>query len=93
MLDEEKEKSNVNLGFILKKSVMEASSSLTDEEFRELICGLFNYATKGVEPELNSKLAKIIFKMEKPSIDRNNEKWRMRSIIYNKKKNEESYVG
>lgn len=62
------------LGYILRENVMDASSDLTDAEFRKLIEGLFNYTLYGEIPNFEGTL-KIIFDMEKESIDYNNMRW------------------
>lgn len=64
-----------NLGYILKETVMTATSGMNDSEFRETITGLFNYAIKGVVPEFNDPLQKAIFLIEKPAIDYNVARW------------------
>ena len=70
-----------NLGYILKESIMDACAEMDDTKFRETITGLFNYATKGEEPQFNDPLQKAVFRMEQPSIDYNNKKWRDRAIV------------
>lgn len=79
-----------NLGYILKESVMTASKTMTDAEFRELITGFFNYAVYGTTPQFENVLSNAIFEMEKPSIDYNNKKWQDRGKAYsasNKREN------
>jgi hypothetical protein len=71
-----------NLGYILKESVMTASKTMTDAEFRELITGFFNYAVYGTVPQFENVLSTAIFEMEKPSIDYNNKKWQDREKVY-----------
>lgn len=80
MLDKDK---NKNLGFILKQSLVDASSTLNDSDFRKLVLALFKYATKNEEPELDNPTSNAIYLMEKPSIDKNNEKWRQRQAVFN----------
>lgn len=76
-----------NLGYILKQSVVDACSSMTDEEFRRTIIGLFDYATKGKVPSAMTPLQKVVFYMEKPSIDTNNEKWERKRIEFEREAN------
>lgn len=64
-----------NLGYILKRSVVSACEPMNDNEFRETIMGLFNYAVNGENPNFTTPLQNAVFIMEKPSIDRNNMKW------------------
>lgn len=69
-----------NLGYILKQSVMDATANaqLSDLQFRQLITGLFFYATKGEECFFRDAPLDAIFALEKPSIDANNKKWEKR---------------
>lgn len=78
-----------NLGYILKQSVIDACSHMSDAEFKETILGLFNYAANGISPNFESPLQKVVFDMEKPSIDYNNKKWESKR----KKVIEGTYVG
>ena len=64
-----------NLGYILKENVITSCEEMNDKEFRETITGLFRYAAYGEEPDFSTTLQKVVFKMEKPSIDYNNKKW------------------
>lgn len=67
-----------NLGYILKQSVIDACMHMSDKDFKDTILGLFNYAANGISPNFDTPLQKVIFDMEKPSIDRNNEKWEIK---------------
>lgn len=82
-----------NLGFILKEKVMDATSNMTDKEFRETITGLFQYAVTGKEPEFNSELQKTIFLFEKDAIDYNNSKWAERREPAKQLRNTKNYIG
>ena len=73
-----------NLGYILKQSVVDACSAMDDKEFRNTILGLFEYATKGIIPCSMTPVQKVVFYMEKPSIDKNNEKWEKKRQELNK---------
>ena len=64
-----------NLGYILKENVMTSCGEMSDKDFRDTITGLFRYAAYGEEPTFSTTLQKIVFSMEKPSIDYNNKKW------------------
>lgn len=77
-----------NLGYILKESVMSASKTMTDKEFRDLVTGLFNYSAYGEIPQFDSALANAIFEMEKPAIDYNLKKWQERSTLYDRNNND-----
>lgn len=81
-----KKKIMANLGYILKQSVMDASESLSSDDFSKLIKGLFNYAVYGEIPEFDGIL-KAIYEMEKPAIDYNNKKWQENSAKYKAMKN------
>ena len=76
-----------NLGLILKESVMNACTGMTDNEFRGLITGMFNYAAYGEEPDFSTALQRVVFMMEKPSIDYNNGKWERKRIELQKEAN------
>ena len=72
-----------NLGFILKESVMDAVKDMDDKDFRKTLTALFRYAVYGEEPTDDlSTVGKIVFKMERPSIDYNNKKWNERRLNY-----------
>ena len=73
-----------NLGFILKENVMAATAEMNDNEFRETITALFNYAVNGELPDDDklSMLGKIVFSMERPAIDNNLKKWEERRRNY-----------
>lgn len=72
-----------NLGYILKESVMSSCEGMDDKEFRDTITGLFRYAAYGEEPNFTTELQKVVFKMEKPSIDYNNSKWKAKKQEWN----------
>ena len=74
-----------NLGYILKESVMTSCEEMSDKDFRETITGLFRYAAYGEEPDFSTALQKVVFMMEKPSIDYNNGKWKERRRANNGK--------
>lgn len=76
-----------NLGLILKESVMNACTDMTDKEFRGLITGMFNYAVYGEEPKFEAPIQRVVFMMEKPSIDYNNGKWERKRIELQKEAN------
>ena len=78
-----------NLGYILKESVMAASKTMSDTEFRELITGLFNYGVYGEIPQFEGNLANAIFEMERPSIDYNIKKWHKRAAGHDTNNNNE----
>ena len=59
---------------------MSSCEGMSNKEFREMITGLFRYAAYGEEPNFSTPLQKIVFKMEKPSIDYNNKKWETRRM-------------
>ena len=77
-----------NLGLILKESVMNASTDMTGDEFKGLVTGMFKYAVYGEQPNFETALQKVIFEMEKPSIDYNNQKWELKKSAM---KSEEKY--
>lgn len=81
-----------NLGLILKESVMSACTDMTDKEFRGLITGMFNYAAYGEEPDFSTALQKVVFMMEKPSIDYNNGKWERKRIELERETNNHDRV-
>lgn len=83
-----KKKIMANLGYILKESVMSASKTMTDKDFRDLITGLFNYSAYGEIPQFDDALANAIFEMEKPAIDYNLKKWQERGTLYNRNSND-----
>lgn len=72
-----------NLGYILKESVMTSCEEMSDKDFRETITGLFRYAVYGEEPDFSTALQKVVFMMEKPSIDYNNSKWKAKREEWN----------
>lgn len=86
-----------NLGYILKQSVIDACMHMSDKDFKDTILGLFNYAANDVIPNFETPLQKVIFDMEKPSIDRNNEKWETKrkelGLPDPKKKVKGTYIG
>lgn len=83
-----------NLGLILKESVMNASAEMTGDEFKGLVTGMFNYAVYGEQPNFETTLQRVIFEMEKPSIDYNNQKWELRKVaMRTDRKVEGNFVG
>ena len=67
-------------GFIINESLMDTISEATDKEFREIITKLYDYSTNAVVPEFGTKLGNTIFKLYKPFIDYNNEKYDMKCV-------------
>ena len=58
-----------NLGFVLRENLMNATSYMTDSQFRQIITGLFEYAVEGRIPKYDEPLLNSVFEMEKAAID------------------------
>ena len=68
---------------------MDAASNLKGDDFKDLITKMFRYAVYGEEPEFTDVLQRVIFDMEKPAIDANNQKWELRKLDYEAKRTNE----
>ena len=58
-----------NLGFVLRKNVMNATRYMNDLEFRQIITALFEYAVEGKVQIFDKPMLSAVFEMEKSAID------------------------
>lgn len=58
-----------NLGFVLRRNVMNATRYMNDLEFRQIITALFEYAVEGKVPVFAKPMLSAVFEMEKSAID------------------------
>ena len=59
---------------VFYRSFFESVEDLEPEEFKECVCTILKYGLDGVESEV-SGIAKTVFKLAKPQIDKNNQRY------------------
>lgn len=59
---------------VFYRSFFESVEDLDAEEFKECVCTILRYGLDGVEEEV-SGIAKTVFKLAKPQIDKNNQRY------------------
>lgn len=57
--------------FVFYRSFYEALKDFEDEDFKDVVCAICNYALNGIEKTFNSPIRQSLFTLIKPQIDAN----------------------